>query len=442
MATIITAPRKRAKDAIYIKQRYLDNSGKRCQCKIPCTDLAEARTLLPDVIAAEKNGIKYHKPKPIVYRSKALDTYGISKSDYSNITISQLVPMYLDHAAANGRLRPNTLAVKRNLCSNYVYPYIGDVNVRDITPAFLQDYFDDLPNHTGANSNHQSDPQKITTRTVIEIRKILSPAFSYAIINLRIISKNPIIKEISIPSKPFTRREQWGADEYLNALNLSDDAQLRLSMALMVAGPLRSAELLGICWDCVHLEAPIPYIDIKRELQRLPDAEVTDTRLVPVVKFPKVKYTSKGSLYLMDYAKTSRSVRKIYLPRTVALLLALHKDNQTKIKEYYGNRYIDYNLVIAQEDSYPGRPITTDVINRRFKRLIAKYNLREVTYYSLRGTGATQKLRATANPALVSADMGGDSERIMMEHYIRAEDDDRKSLSIAIEDNLFKHMTL
>ena len=440
MATIITAPRKRTKDAIYIKQRYLDNTGKRCQCKIPCTDLAEARTLLPAVIAAEKNGDKYHKPKPIVYRSKALDKYGISRSDYSDITISQLIPMYLDYAAANGRLRPNTLAVKRNLCSNYVYPYIGDVSVRDITPAFLQDYFTDLPNHTGANSNHQSDPQKITTRTVIEIRKILSPALAYAVINLRIIDKNPIIKEISIPSKPFQRREQWSADEYLYALNRCDDAQLRLSMALMVAGPLRSAELLGICWDCVHLDAPIPYIDIKRQLQRLPDAEVADTRLIPVVRFPKI--TAKESLYLIDYTKTSKSIRKIYLPRTVALLLALHKENQIKIKEYYEDRYVDYNLVIAQEDSYPGRPITTDVINRRFKRLIAKYNLREVTYYSLRGTGATQKLRATTNPALVSADMGGDSERIMMEHYIKAEDDDRKSLSIAIEDNLFKHMTL
>ncbi len=261
-------------------------------------------------------------------------------------------------------------------------------------------------------------------------------------INLRIISENPVIREIRIPSKPFKRREQWNADEFISALNICVDSQLRLSIALMAAGPLRSAELLGIRWECVHLDSSPPYIDIIRELQRLPDAELADTKSVPMMQFPKIKTTSKCSLCLMDYAKTAKSIRKLYLPHTVALLLALHKDNQNKIKEYYRERYVDYNLVFAQEDSYPGRPITADVINKRFKRFISKNNLREVTYYSLRGTGASQKMRVTSNPATVSADMGGDSDRIMLEHYIKVEDDDRKSLSIAIEDNLFKHITL
>ena len=144
----------------------------------------------------------------------------------------------------------------------------------------------------------------------------------------------------------------------------------------------------------------------------------------------------------MDYAKTSKSKRKIYLPRTVAVLLARHKDKQKNIKDYYGKRYTDYDLVFAQEDTYPGRPISVDLISRRFLKFILKNNLRVVSFYSLRGTGATQKMRASTNLATVSADMGGDSARIMLEHYVVAEDDDRKALSLAIEKNLFKHFPL
>ena len=186
----------------------------------------------------------------------------------------------------------------------------------------------------------------------------------------------------------------------------------------------------------------LPFIEIKRELQRLPDAEVAAAKFEPQIMFPKIKCASKESLYLMDYAKTSKSVRKIYLPATVGVLLALHKDKQNNLKDYYGDRYKDYGLVFAQEDTYPGRPISVDLISRRFMKFIHKHELRVVSYYSLRGTGASQKLRASTNPAAVSADMGGDSTRIMFEHYVMAEDDDRKSLSIAIDNNLFKHLTL
>lgn len=64
-----------------------------------------------------------------------------------------------------------------------------------------------------------------------------------------------------------------------------------------------------------------------------------------------------------------------------------------------------------------------------------------VSWYSLRGTGASQKMKATDNPKLVQADIGGDSEKVMMDHYITAEDRDRKPLAATMEDSLFSKIS-
>lgn len=82
-------------------------------------------------------------------------------------------------------------------------------------------------------------------------------------------------------------------------------------------------------------------------------------------------------------------------------------------------------------------PISNETINRMFSQLITSSNLRNVTFYSLRGAGTTQKLRNTSNPKLVQADMGGDSEGVMMKHYAQAEDKDRRDLAAKMNEKFF-----
>ena len=63
--------------------------------------------------------------------------------------------------------------------------------------------------------------------------------------------------------------------------------------------------------------------------------------------FPERSKTNKTILVLKT-PKTESSVRKVFLPRTVAYQLIDWKKEQDKLRDVLGNEYIDYNLVMAQ----------------------------------------------------------------------------------------------
>lgn len=64
--------------------------------------------------------------------------------------------------------------------------------------------------------------------------------------------------------------------------------------------------------------------------------------------------------------KTESSIRKVWIPRTLAFILREWKEKQDKLKEFMGDDYIDYNLVLAQET---GRPCEDRIIGNQFERL-------------------------------------------------------------------------
>ena len=65
--------------------------------------------------------------------------------------------------------------------------------------------------------------------------------------------------------------------------------------------------------------------------------------------FPTAKLNAKTHLVLKK-PKTSSSVRKIWLPRTVALILKDWKQKQDNLKEILGDAYMDFGLVITHND--------------------------------------------------------------------------------------------
>ncbi len=281
----------------------------------------------------------------------------------------------------------------------------------------------------------------ISYRTVLEVKKVLSKAFKFAV-RLRAIESNPVSSDIDIPRYEAVARDQWTEAELLKALSYDEDPQLQLAIQLTVAGPLRTGELLGLCWDCIHipddLSANSPaWTDIKRELQRIRSDDLSATKTAPYISFPAISAGSESQLYIVEYTKTSRSKRSIYLPLSVALKLKAYRERQEDLTYLYGDKYQDFGLIFAQEAHFPGRPVTDGVLTHIFKAFIKRHGLRTVTFYSLRGTGTTQKMRATSNPKLVQADMGGDTEKVMMDHYVAAEDKDRKALASAMDSRLF-----
>ncbi len=66
----------------------------------------------------------------------------------------------------------------------------------------------------------------------------------------------------------------------------------------------------------------------------------------PVMSNPKTRL-------ILKTPKTSTSVRRVWLPKTLAYILREWRDTQQKQKEFLGDEYFDYDLVVAH---YNGRP--------------------------------------------------------------------------------------
>ena len=119
------------------------------------------------------------------------------------------------------------------------------------------------------------------------------------------------------------------------------------------------------------------------------DLEQKDILLV----FPAESRRCK-SVRVLKTPKTQSSIRKVFLPRSVALMLADRKAAQEEIKELIGDEYKDYNLVMATSFRMP---LEGNVIRNKLKKLIEENNLPEVVFHSLRHTSVTYKLKLNGN---------------------------------------------
>ena len=100
---------------------------------------------------------------------------------------------------------------------------------------------------------------------------------------------------------------------------------------------------------------------INKEMQRVNKQALKDLDLKDVIfQFPEEKMTCK-SVRVLKKPKTTSSIRKVFLPRSVAEMLVSWKEDQEELKEILGEEYRDYNLVLAtsfgmpQSGSYSGR---------------------------------------------------------------------------------------
>lgn len=427
MASIVKKKRKNG-FSYYISYRTIDPSGKRKQHWYPCTSRKEATLLLDDVEIAEKENIIFLRDPKV--------TYPIAPVNKVGMTIEEMVYQYVDHCYSQGKWEARTSQIVKSCIRNYIVPYIGNVLIDQVTTRYLQEYYNILLTQKAAQGNHRSPPKSISPRTVKEVHKVLRPAFSLAK-KWGQISINPAI-DLELPRiKTFTR-DQLSEKEIQDVLIKCDDAELALIIRTLCACTLRSGELAGMTWDCVDLSNDAianerAYVFVTKEIARLYKDDLKNTKTDVYYTFPSSKPQSKTVLVLKR-PKTEQSVRKVYLPKSLALALLEHREQQAAHINALGKEYHDYNLVFAQPN---GLPYSGKILSSRFKNLLRDIGMREVDYYSLRHSGATAKLRNTHNIKSVQADMGHSTAKMLMDVYAGIIDEDRVINARVMEEILF-----
>lgn len=288
-------------------------------------------------------------------------------------------------------------------------------------------------------NNRKPNNEYLTAHTVREIHKLLRNAFNQGV-KWELMSRNPVLNA-TLPKEEHKQREIWTAETLFKALEVCDDDVLALALNLAFSCSLRIGELLGLTWDCIDIsessiKAGNAYIFVNKELQRVNrDALEQLSEKGVILKFPPALSSTHTALVLKE-PKTKTSVRKIFLPKTVAEMLVKRYEEVENLKELFGDEYTDYNLVFA---SSCGRPIEGQVINRALKKLIDDNDLPPVVFHSFRHSSITYKLKLNGGDMKsVQGDSGHAQVKMVADVYSHIIDDDRRLNAQRFEEQFYQ----
>lgn len=358
-------------------------------------------------------------------------------------TVAELLEEYVSVYGVNN-WSMSTYDSKRALIFNYINPLIGDYKLSDLNPRVMDRFYLSLQKVKSKSvQNRKPKNEFLSAHTVREIHKLLRSAFNQAV-KWELMAKNPSLNA-ELPKEEHEERAIWTVEDMMRALEVCDDDILSLAINLAFSCSLRMGEMLGLTWDCVDIsEKSISEssasINITKELQRVnKDAmEALDNKDIIKV-FPRVMCNNKTALVLKT-PKTKTSVRKIYLPDTVAQMLVERKKQIDELKELFGEEYQDYNLVFAHPS---GRPMEGQVITNALKKLIRENDLPDVVFHSFRHASITYKLKWTGGDMkAVQGDSGHARVEMVADVYSHILDEDRRKNAQRFNEQFYKKKAL
>lgn len=160
------------------------------------------------------------------------------------------------------------------------------------------------------------------------------------------------------------------------------------------------------------------------------------------------RYPDRGELYYEILtkqfiyrfnSKTKTSIRRVYLPKTVAYMLVERKKEIDELMDLFGDEYIDNNLVFCSSN---GRPMESQVINRAFNKLIKENGLPHVVFHSLRHSSITYKLKLNGGDMKsVQGDSGHAQVKMVADVYSHIIDEDRCINAQRLEEAFYSSKT-
>ena len=402
-----------------VMYNYVDETGKRKQKWESFRTMAEA----------------VKRQKEVEYKTVA-GTLTVPKCT----TVSELLKEYV---AMYGRTKwaMSTYGSNVSLIENYIDPIIGKLKVTEVTTRVMERYYQQLlKTETVIPMIGKRRSKYVTPQTIRTIHKLLHSCFEQAV-KWELIEKNPT-DYASRPKAEYAKRDIWTAETLFHALEVCEDETLKLAMNLAFSCSLRLGEVLGLTWDCVDItEESIAEgkasIQINKELQRVNRKTLNLLENKDVIFiFPSIS-SRTATQQVLKTPKTESSIRKVFLPKTVAEMLTETRKKQLEVIEALGDEYKDFNLVIAGP---LGMPVEGSRINDAFGRLIERNNLPKVVFHSLRHSSITYKLKLNGGDIkAVQGDSGHSQSKMVTDLYSHILDDDRRQNAQLFEEAFYSN---
>ena len=318
------------------------------------------------------------------------------------------------------------------LIRHYIAPKLGELRLKEITPRVLEMFYQGLLKTPAVplmtDKKYRQTGKFVQPPTIRKIHNLLHSAFNQAE-KWELIEKNPA-KFATLPKYEMKERDIWDSQTLFHAIDCCEDERLKLCLNLAFSCSLRIGELLGLTWDCVDIsEESIAtgkaHIVVNKQLQRVNkrSMEATDSKDV-LTTFPEIG-SQNNTVLILKKPKTRASIRKIFLPKTVAENLTKWKVEQDLLIEQLGAEYHDYNLVIAGSR---GQPVESNIIRKSMRQLIEANALPQVCFHSLRHSSITYKLKLNGGDIkAVQGDSGHAQATMVTDQYSHILDESRRN---------------
>lgn len=346
----------------------------------------------------------------------------------STITVKDFLKDFVELYGAK-RWGLSAYSGNTSLINNYINPILGDYNVQDVSRRVVDGFIQQLQKTTPVSTPFRSARTEFLPPCTIEkICKVMHCAFRQAV-RWDMVLKNPF-DDVLLPKKEKKKRDIWTVDIIRQALDNCSDGKLFIAINLAFACSLRMGEITGLTWDCVHITdhdiaRDDAHIIIEKELARVNQTAIDALGEKDILfTFPRIAKARSTTRLVLKKPKTETSIRKIWLPKTLAYILREWKIKQDKLKEFMGEEYCDYNLVLALET---GRPCEDRVIGNQFERLKKSAGLPNVVFHSLRHSSTTYKLKLNhGDIKATQGDTGHAQASMVTEVYAHILDEERK----------------
>lgn len=384
----------------------------------------------------DSDGTKRQKWESYSTKKEATKRKAAVENEINNGTFippsSTTVRMFLkDFVELYGTKRWGLSAYTANtgLIENYINPLLGDQIVQDVNRRTVDRFIQQLQKTPPVETPYRhARTEFVTACTIEKIMKLMRCAFHQAV-RWDMIGKNPFDDAI-LPKREKNVRAIWTSDIIRKALDNCSDGKLYVAINLAFACSMRLGEITGLQWDCVHISDQDiandnAYVYIDKELARVDQKAIDAVGQKDIIfVFPRLMSGKSSTRLVLKKPKTESSVRKVWIPKTLAFILRDWKEKQDTLKEFMGVDYIDYNLVLAQET---GRPCEDRIIGNQFERLKKSANLPNVVFHSLRHSSTTYKLKLNKGDLKATqGDTGHAQIDMITDIYAHILDEDRK----------------
>ena len=269
------------------------------------------------------------------------------------------------------------------LIANYINPIIGDMEVQDITTRVVDKYIQTLQKTPSVSrKNRKARTEFVTNSTIEKIIKLLRCAFKQAV-RWELIEKNPF-DNVVLPKTEYKKRDIWDAETIRLALDQCTDSKLYIAMNLAFACSLRMGEILGLTWKNVHIEdeniaTDNAYIYIEAELARASKQAIETLGEKDIYHIFTPLMPNTSTRIILKKPKTDSSIRKVWLPKTVAYILREWKTSQEELKSFLGDEYQDFDLVVALPNGRPCENRAIFVLNTPCRAISSREVTKEQT---------------------------------------------------------------